>query len=187
MKEDPLTSTLIISGGPSRTSRTALLAAEIAVRLRSLDEQTSLLDLRTLPAEELLQLRVESPTVQAAYDQVARARGVVIATPVYKAAYTGLLKSFLDVLPQHGLRDKVVLPLATGGSMAHVLALDYAVGPVLQSLDALHVIGGLFVLDSQMALHEDGTIGLEGTISDKLQLKLESFVRALRRATRTMS
>lgn len=40
---------------------------------------------------------------------------VILATPVYKAAYSGLLKTFLDLLPQGGLRDKVVLPIARNG------------------------------------------------------------------------
>ncbi len=56
---------------------------------------------------------------------------MVIGTPVYKAAYSGLLKSLLDLLPQYALAGKTVLPLATGGSTAHVLAIDYALRPVL--------------------------------------------------------
>src|SRR5256885_12419558 len=43
-------------------------------------------------------------------------RSVVVATPIYKASYSGVLKSFLDLLPQFGLAGKVVLPLATGGT-----------------------------------------------------------------------
>ena len=70
----------------------------------------------------------------------AAARGLVIATPVYKAAYSGLLKTFLDLLPQFGLREKVILPLVTGGTPAHVLAIDYALRPVLNSLDPLHIV-----------------------------------------------
>jgi FMN reductase len=68
---------------------------------------------------------------------------VVVATPVYKAAYSGLLKVFLDVLPQTALKGKLVLPLATGGSPHHMLALDYALRPVLQSLGAPHTAGHL--------------------------------------------
>ncbi len=88
--------------------------------------------------------------------RVAAADGIVVATPVYKAAYSGLLKTFLDMLPQFALRGKVVLPLATGGSIAHVLAIDYALRPVLSSLDPLHVVNGLFVLDKQITVLESG-------------------------------
>jgi FMN reductase len=65
---------------------------------------------------------------------------------VYKAAYTGLLKSFLDLLPQYALAGKTVLPLVTGGTPAHVLAIDYALCPVLASMGA-HVGQGYFLLD----------------------------------------
>jgi FMN reductase len=70
-----------------------------------------------------------------------------VATPVYKASYSGLLKSWLDLMPQFGLTGKAVLPLATGGSAAHALALDYALRPVLTSMDARHVVNGFLVLD----------------------------------------
>ncbi len=61
---------------------------------------------------------------------------VVVATPIYKAAYTGGLKALFDILPQSALRGKTVLPLATGGSPAHLLAIDYALKPVLSALGA---------------------------------------------------
>lgn len=71
---------------------------------------------------------------------------LVVATPIYQAAYSGLLKTFLDLLPQHAFAGKPVLPLATGGSPAHVLALDYALRPVLTALGA-QVSQGRFILD----------------------------------------
>ena len=61
---------------------------------------------------------------------------MVVSTPVYKAAYSGVLKVFLDLLPQFGLAGKVVLPLVTGGTASHVLAIDYALRPVLLALGA---------------------------------------------------
>ena len=65
----------------------------------------------------------------------------MVATPVYKAAYSGLLKVLLDLLPQTALKEKTVLPLATGGSPHHMLALDYALRPVLQSADKRYEVG----------------------------------------------
>ena len=50
----------------------------------------------------------------------------MVATPIYKASYSGLLKLFLDALSPDALRGKTVLPLATAGNSAHLLALDYA-------------------------------------------------------------
>jgi FMN reductase len=70
---------------------------------------------------------------------------------VYKAAYTGLLKSFLDLLPQYALAGKTVLPLVTGGTPAHVLTVDYALRPVLASMGA-HVGQGYFLLDQLISV-----------------------------------
>jgi hypothetical protein len=67
---------------------------------------------------------------------------------VYKASYSGLVKVFLDLLPQAGPAGKTVLPLVTGGSLAHMLAMDYALRPVLSALGARHVVPGAFLLDS---------------------------------------
>jgi FMN reductase len=177
-----MTSTLIIAGSPSGTSRTARLAALVGERLSRLGLDASLLDVRALPAEDLLHARADAPAIAAALERVSVARGVVIATPVYKAAYSGLLKTFLDLLPQFGLRDKVVLPLATGGTVAHVLAIDYALRPVLSSLDPLHVVPGLFVLDKQIVVQPDGGIEIDVDLSNKLDLSISAFVTGLRRA-----
>jgi FMN reductase len=71
----------------------------------------------------------------------------VVATPVYKASFSGLLKTLLDLLPQRALAGKVVFPLATGGTLAHVLVLDYALRPVLTALGSPVIVQGHFLLD----------------------------------------
>lgn len=176
-----MTSVLIVSGSPSSTSRTERLARSVAESIRARDVNAELLDVRSLPAEDLLHARFDAPEIASALARVAAADGVVIATPIYKAAYSGLLKTFLDVLPQFGLRDKVVLPLATGGTVAHVLAIDYALRPVLSSLDPLHVVNGLFVLDKQITLEDDGGIELEASVQEKLASVIDQFLRGLKR------
>ena len=74
--------------------------------------------------------------------------------PIYKAACSGLLKVFLDLLPSDILRGKSVLPLATGGSPGHLLAIDYALKPVLGALGARHIVDAVYVLDEQLVPHE---------------------------------
>lgn len=177
-----MSSTVIITGSPSGTSRTSRLAAGVAERLGRLGLETSVLELRSLPAEDLMHARVDAPAIARALELVHAASGVVIATPTYKAAYSGLLKTFLDVLPQFGLREKVVLPLATGGSLAHVLAIDYALRPVLSSLDPLHVVAGLFVLDTQIVVQPDGMVEFDAELSAKLDRAVSAYVSSLRRA-----
>lgn len=177
-----MTRTLILAGSPSSSSRTARLSEHVAERLRALDVQSSVLNIRDLPAEALLNARADDPKIAAAVAELAQANGVIIATPVYKAAYSGLLKTFLDLLPQFGLREKVVLPLATGGTVAHVLALDYALRPVLHSLDPLHIVGGLFILDKQLTVNGDGSLSVDADVSTKIDLTLNAYVNGLHRA-----
>lgn len=177
--------TLIVTGSPTSPSRTARLATIVSERLSALGEDSSLLDVRSIPAEDLAYARFDAPSIKAAVERVEGARGLVIATPVYKASYTGLLKAFLDLLPQFGLRDKVVLPLAVGGTVAHVLSIDYALRPVLQSLDALHVVPGLFALDKQITAKEDGSVELDPDLSSKLDGVIGAYHLALKRAQLT--
>jgi FMN reductase len=132
---------LLIAGSPSFPSRSSALLDSVAERLA---ERGGLvidrLSIRNLPASALLQADFRHPSVVKATQQVAHARAIVVATPVYKAAYSGVLKVFLDLLPQTALKDKTVLPIAIGGSPHHMLALDYALRPVLQALSARHIL-----------------------------------------------
>ncbi|WP_330333194.1 NADPH-dependent FMN reductase [Streptomyces sp. NBC_00536] len=145
-----MASILALTGSPSLHSRTAVVAEHALRRLSHSGFATAHLAVRELPAADLLAARSGQPELRRALAAVAGADGLVIATPVYKASYTGLLKAFLDLLPQDGLAGKTVLPLATGGSLAHVLTLDYALRPVLTALGARHVTAGRFVLDSSI-------------------------------------
>ncbi|MGW6507703.1 NADPH-dependent FMN reductase [Streptomyces niveus] len=149
---------LSVSGSPSATSRTARLLRHLDDRLRRQGHDVIPLDVRTLPAEALLGADFRHPAVVEATAQFARADGVVIGTPVYKAAYSGLLKSLLDLLPQYALTDKTVLPLATGGTKAHVLAIDYALRPVLSAMGAGHIAPGWFTLDKEITIGDDGKL-----------------------------
>ncbi|NUO86180.1 MAG: NADPH-dependent FMN reductase [Cupriavidus sp.] len=143
-------SILTLSGSPSAQSRSGLVLAHLRTALEAAGERTRHLDLRDLPAGPLLAARVDDPAIDAATRAVAEAQVVVLATPVYKAAYSGLLKAFLDLLPQTGLRDKIVLPIATGGSLAHALAIDYALRPVLAALGSRQILPGIFAVDQQI-------------------------------------
>jgi FMN reductase len=99
---------------------------------------------------------------------VAEAQAIVVATPVYKAAYSGVLKLLLDVLPQTAFKGKAVLPLATGGSPNHMLALDYALRPVLQSLSARHILPGVYATDAQVALTPEDAYVIHPDIDARL-------------------
>ncbi|WP_217144462.1 NADPH-dependent FMN reductase [Streptomyces sp. AC627_RSS907] len=169
---------LALAGSPSGTSRTAVLAEHTAAGLRARGHRTHVLALRDLPAAPLLTADTHDASLARAVSLVAEADALVVATPIYKAAYSGLLKTFLDLLPQHAFTGKPVLPLATGGSPAHVLALDYALRPVLTALGA-QVCQGRFVLDRHITTAPDGARTLD--LDDERQLAhiLDQFARAL--------
>lgn len=176
-------STLIIAGSPSGTSRTLRLAYGLRGRLDKLGLENELLDLRTLPALELLHAHFDAEPIKAALRQLEAAHGVIFVTPIYKAAYSGLLKTFIDLLPQFGLRDKVVLPIAMGGGPAHVLAIDYAMRPMLASLDPLHITTGLFLQEKLVTSLPEGGVEIEAELSERLNVVLAAYGSALRRAT----
>src|SRR6478735_11362482 len=160
---------LLIAGSPSAPSRSAVLLDAVAARLAERGVPAERLAIRELAAHALLLGEASHPTVQHAVEQVRRADVVVIATPVYKAAYSGVLKVFLDLLPQSALKGKTVLPLATGGSPHHMLALDYALRPVLQSLSARHILPGVYATDSQVTLLPEGSHHFSQDLAERLK------------------
>ena len=118
----------------------------------------------------------DSRALLAAAAQIAGALGVVVATPVYKAAYTGLLKCFLDTLPvETGLRGKVVFPIVSAAAATHVLALDYALKPVLSSLGATIMCSGMSTIDSQFDQGDDGALALNPDVLSRYDAAIAEF------------
>ncbi|SDM09365.1 FMN reductase [Lentzea albidocapillata subsp. violacea] len=138
---------LIISGAPSHSAPTGLVVSFVEERLRTAGHRVSLLDVRSLPTLSLLTEDVRDPEIAAAVSGVLAADGVVVASPVYRAAYSGLVKALLDLLPKKALRGRAVLPLATGGNQGFRVAMDYALHPLLAAKGADQVVRGEFVLD----------------------------------------
>jgi len=174
-----------LAGSPSQRSRSAVLL-EVARRwLHERGVEVRSYQVRDFAAEDLLHARFDSPQVLELLEQVARADGLVIATPVYKASIAGALKVLLDLLPERALSHKVVLPLATGGSSAHMLAVDYALKPVLAALKAQEMLHGVFAEDSQIAYATaDAPAQLEPALERRLLESLEQFHGALARRPR---
>ncbi|WP_055548883.1 NADPH-dependent FMN reductase [Streptomyces sp. NBRC 110028] len=170
---------LSVSGSPSATSRTARLLRHLDARLTGQGHEVIPLDVRTIPATALLGADFGHPDIVRARTLVERADGVVVGTPVYKAAYSGLLKSLLDLLPQYALAGKTVLPLATGGSTAHVLAIDYALRPVLSSMGAAHIVQGWFTLDKDIDTTADGGVIVAPGAAEALEQVVDQFSVAL--------
>jgi FMN reductase len=170
---------VIISGNPSKSSRLKGVLEFAASRLENEGFSVNQLEVVDLPAEDLLHAKFDSPAVKAANALVEQADAVIIATPVYKASYTGILKVFLDLIPQKGLENKKILPIAMGGTTAHLLMLEYALKPVLSVLGATHIEQGIFALDSQVKRNENGTFEIAEEVTSRLTASLTTFMNSI--------
>lgn len=171
-----------LSGSPASPSRSSALLRAAEQRLAAQAQSTSHLALRELPPQALVHADTRNIMLREAVELVLGADLVLVATPIYKASYSGLLKLFLDLLPQDALRDKTVLPLATGGSAGHLLALDYALKPVLGALGARHLLDPLFATDAQIAAVGGHRYEIDPAVLARLDRALEGLFDAPRRA-----
>ena len=109
---------------------------------------------------------------------MAAADGLILVTPVFTTTYSGLFKSFLDILDQDALRGVPVLLRATGGTARHSLALEYSMRPLLTYLRAEVVTTSVFAATEDWAGAD--TARPAGTRSDAAQT--EGLPRRIRRA-----
>jgi len=177
MQNQPLIVT--INGSPSASSRTRRLLEHVTAKLAAAAVRTAAIQVRELPAAALLHAQAGDAQIARAHELLAQAGAVIIGTPIYKAAYSGLLKAFLDLLPQDALAGKVVLPVATGGSAAHTLALDYALRPVLAALGARQVLASVYAVEQQVRWSEDAGLDLDPEIRARLRTGVEQLIDAV--------
>ena len=170
---------LLLAGSPSAPSRSTRVLHHIGEKLALLGHRYTKLDVRDLPGDAVMRADFGNVAIQTALAQVAAATAVVVSTPVYKAAYSGALKAFLDLLPQFGLQDKLVLPLATGGGQSHMLALDYALRPVLSSLGPRHVLQSIYATEAQVSWSEEGGLVLAEEIVSRINEGVDQLSNSL--------
>ncbi|HHW83044.1 MAG TPA: hypothetical protein GX743_04400, partial [Actinomycetales bacterium] len=131
---------VVLSAALSESSTTTMLGERLAaasVRASSEELEVVTIELRDYFAEIAQAFGSFAPErLREVFEQVAAADGVIALTPIYNTSYSGLFKSFFDVLPEDSLRGTPVLIGATGGTPRHSLALDYAVRPMLSYLKA---------------------------------------------------
>lgn len=142
----------VVVGNPKPASRTRAAAEHLARELAG-EPAGLVVDLAELGGRLLDWSDAEVP---ALVEQVAAADLVVVASPTYKATYTGLLKLFLDRFsPSHGTGlTGVAVPLMLGGGPQHSLAPELTLRPVLSEIGAPLTTAALYVLDNR---HDDPT------------------------------
>ncbi|MDB5802098.1 MAG: reductase [Rhodocyclales bacterium] len=173
-----------LAGSPGSRSRSSGLLQRGIELLGESGVTVKQFSLSDFVAEDLIYGRFDSPDVQAFNAAVKHADGLLIASPVYKAAYSGGLKTLIDLLPEGALTNKIALNLATGGSAAFTLSLDHALQPVLNSLKVKLVVGGVFATDRDVAWQADGSFHVEADIEERLHIAINAFVSYLPHASR---
>jgi FMN reductase len=134
----------VVAGNPKAKSRTLDAAIRVATALGG-ESPDVVIDVIDLGAGLL---GWGDPKVAEAVGAVRAASAVVVASPTYKASFTGLLKLFLDQFPSGGLTGVVAFPLMLGGAWPHALAPEVFLKPVLVELGAACPVRGLYLLDS---------------------------------------
>ena len=142
----------VVSAGLSNPSSTRLLADRLstatvaALRERGEDATVELVELREHArdlADNLL-TGFANESLQAAVDTVVGADAVIAVTPVFSASYSGLFKTFFDVIDKEALTGTPVLMAATAGTARHSLVVEYAMRPLFSYLRAVPVPTGVF-------------------------------------------
>ena len=149
----------VVAAGLSVPSSTRLLADMLAdasvraVEARGIEVEVQHIELRGLAhaLTDNLLTGFPSPELAAAIETVHRADGVIAVTPVFSASYSGLFKTFFDVLELGVLDAKPVLAAATAGTARHSLVIDHALRPLFSYLHAIVVPTGVFAATDDFA------------------------------------
>lgn len=163
----------VVTAGLSQPSSTRMLADRLAEATES-----GLGELGAGIATEVVELRDHAhdltnnlltgfagEKLAAALDSVVGADGLIAVSPIFSASYTGLFKTFFDVLPQGSLDGKPVLIGATAGTPRHSLALEHAIRPLFTYLRAVVVPTAVFAATEDWG---SGGVAADGTLSGRI-------------------
>lgn len=177
----------VVTAGLSQPSSTRMLGDRLAAAtdraLRLYDEQVhvEVVELRELAHEitDNLLTGFASDRLAAALDTVTRADGVIAVTPVFNASYSGLFKSFVDVLAEDALAGKPVLLAATAGTARHSLVLEFAMRPLFAHLRAAVLPTAVFAASEDFGSTASGSLAAR---VDRAARELADAVVGRRRA-----
>ncbi|WP_022891384.1 FMN reductase [Agromyces subbeticus] len=148
-------SLVAVSGSLHAPSKTTVLTAEILASFAAalgehVEVETHLIELSEIGREFTGALRRDelSPVAEAAIRRIESATLLVVASPVYRASFTGLFKHVFDFVGQYSLIDKPVLLAATGGSDRHALIIEHQFRPLFSFFQALTLPLGVYASDA---------------------------------------
>ncbi|WP_129843586.1 FMN reductase [Streptomyces sp. RFCAC02] len=149
----------VVTAGLSVPSSSRLLADRLATATAErTGAEVTVVELRELAGSiaHNLTAHFPDPRLAAVIDEVTGADGLIAVTPVFSASYSGLFKSFFDVLEPDALTGKPVLMGATGGTPRHSLVLEHAMRPLFSYLRAVTVPTGVYAASQDWGTAGDG-------------------------------
>ncbi|SKC35329.1 FMN reductase [Okibacterium fritillariae] len=164
---------VVLSAGLSNPSSTRLLADRLADATVSrlaesgVEASVRVIELRdhALDVTKNLLTGFPSAELREALDALSAADGIVAVTPIFSTSYSGLFKSFIDILDREAIVGTPVLLGATGGTTRHSLAIDYAIRPLFTYLHAAPVSTGVFAASSDWGDGADTVADLPSRIA----------------------
>ena len=181
----------VVSAGLSNPSSTRMLADRLAAatvaRLAEdgIEATVDTIELRDLAHDITNNLLTgfAAPKLQDAIDALSGADGAILVTPIFTTSYSGLFKSFIDVLDPDALTDLAVLIAATGGTERHSLALDYSIRPLFTYLHSVVVPTAVYAASSDWGVSAGSTSGL-GERIDRAATELTALMHTSDRSSR---
>ncbi len=181
----------VISAGLSNPSSTRMLADRLAASTVKALSATTGPDgggiAATVDAIELRDLAHDitnnlltgfaPPALESAINEVVSADAVIAVTPIFSTSYSGLFKSFIDVLDPDALTGMPVLIGANAGTARHSLAIDYAIRPLFAYLHAEPVSTGVFAASSDWGAAADSVVPLAARIERGARELAEAIAR----------
>lgn len=164
-----------LSGSPSLESGTDKALQYLGLLLEREGFSVTHLTVKDVPYIDLFEGNYNSPAIKELSFLIQNAKGVLVGSPVYKSAYTGVLKALIDLLPQDVLNHKPVLPLMTGGSASHLLAMEYTLKPLLASLKA-HNLKGIYIMNSQLNKQKENPF-IDEDLLQRATKQLDYFIQ----------
>lgn len=171
---------VVVNAGLSNPSSTRLLADRLTaeyVAAQGDRVEVEVLDLRELAGDiaNSMSSGFGVGAMSAALAAVHDADALIAATPVFNASYSGLFKSFFDLVDVEQMSGKPVLIAATGGSARHSLVLDHALRPMFSYLRAVVMPTGVYAASEDWA----GSAGDTAMLSDRILRAATELARAV--------
>ena len=171
----------VISAGLSQPSSTRLLADRLAAATQKhVESRVEVIELRDVATDVMNNMVTgfASPKLEKVIETVTNADAVIAVTPIFTTSYSGLFKSFIDILDPAALTGMPVLIGATGGTERHSLALDYAMRPLFTYLHAVVSPTGVYAASSDWG-------SAESSLGERVDRAAAEFAALVRESDRS--